>query len=222
MKKIIIFITILILAHCSFDNKTGIWQNNNEISKKSEKFKNFKNLSTQEKQFEEIIKIPQNLKINLRPIKKNLVWLNKNYNNSNNLDNFSYNILIANLHEMQNFFSKELNTSYTQKTLKENFSKILITMLPIVPHLANECLKILNINNLEWPDYDEKLLIEEQINYVIQRNGKKRALILSERNISENDLVDIINKEENLKKYLSCKKIKKKIFVPNRLMNIII
>ena len=32
MKKIIIFITILILAHCSFDNKTGIWQNNNEIS----------------------------------------------------------------------------------------------------------------------------------------------------------------------------------------------
>ena len=141
---------------------------------------------------------------------------------TNNLDNFSYNILIANLHEMQNFFSKELNKNYTQKTLKYNFSKILITMLPIVPHLANECLKILNINNLEWPDYDEKLLIEEQINHVIQINGKKRALILSERNISENDLVDIINKEENLKKYLSGKKIKKKIFVPNRLMNIII
>ena len=95
-------------------------------------------------------------------------------------------------------------------------------MLPIVPHLANECLQVLNVNNPKWPDYDEKLLIEEQINYVIQINGKKRALILSERNISENDLVDIINKEENLKKYLSGKKIKKKIFVPNRLMNIII
>ena len=141
---------------------------------------------------------------------------------TNNLDNFSYNILIANLHEMQNFFSKELNKNYTQKTLKDNFSKILITMLPIVPHLANECLKIFNVDNPEWPDYDEKLLIEEQINYVIQINGKKRALILGKRDILENDLVDIINKEENLKKYLSGKQIKKKIFVPNKLINIII
>ncbi len=141
---------------------------------------------------------------------------------TNNLNNFSYNILIANLHEMHNFFSKELNKNYTQKTLKENFSKILITMLPIVPHLANECLQVLNVNNTKWPDYDEKLLIEEQINYVIQINGKKRALILSKRDISENDLVDIINKEENLKKYLTGKQIKKKIFVPNKLINIII
>ena len=88
--------------------------------------------------------------------------------------------------------------------------------------MANECLQILNVNNPKWPDYDEKLLIEEQINYVIQINGKKRALILSKRDISENDLVDIINKEENLKKYLSGKQIKKKIFVPNKLINIII
>ncbi len=141
---------------------------------------------------------------------------------TNNLDNFSYNILIANLHEMQNFFSKKLNENYTQKTLKENFSKVLITMLPIIPHLANECLKVLNVKNIKWPDYDKKLLIEQQINFVIQINGKKRALILSKRDISENDLVDIINKEENLKKYLSGKQIKKKIFVPNKLINIII
>ena len=56
--------------------------------------------------------------------------------------------------------------------------------------------KKLNLNNTKWPDYDEKLLIEEQINYVIQINGKKRALILSKRDISENNLVDIINKEK--------------------------
>ena len=78
------------------------------------------------------------------------------------------------------------------------------------------------MDNPEWPDYDEKLLIEEQINYVIQINGKKRALILGKRDILENDLLDIINKEEILKKYLSGKQIKKKIFVPNKLINIII
>ena len=123
---------------------------------------------------------------------------------------------------MHNFFSKELNENYTQRTLKDNFSKILIIMLPIIPHLANECLKDLKVDNPEWPDYDEKLLIEEQINYVIQINGKKRALILGKRDILENDLLDIIYKEENLKKYLSGKQIKKKIFVPNKLINIII
>ena len=48
-----------------------------------------------------------------------------------------------------------------------------------------------------------QLLIEEQINYVIQINGKKRALILGKRDILESDLIDIINEEENLKKYLS-------------------
>ena len=95
-------------------------------------------------------------------------------------------------------------------------------MLPIVPHLANECLKILSVYNPEWPDYDEKLLVEEQINYVVQINGKKRALILDKRDILENDLVDIINKNENIKKYLSGKQIKKKIFVRNKLINIII
>ena len=42
------------------------------------------------------------------------------------LNAFSYNILIANLHEMQNFFYKELNKKYTKKTLTENFSKILV------------------------------------------------------------------------------------------------
>ena len=75
--------------------------------------------------------------------------------------------------------------------------------------------------NAKLPQIKENASIEEKINYVIQINGKKRALILSKRNISENDLVDIINKEEKLKKYLSGKQIKKKIFVPNKLINII-
>ena len=141
---------------------------------------------------------------------------------TNNLNNFSYNILIANLHEMQNFFSKELNKIYTAKTLEDNFTKILTTMLPIVPHFANECLKILNKNSPKWPDYDEKLLIEDLITFVIQINGKKRGVIEAKRDTLEKELILMINKNENLKKYLFEKEIKKKIFVPNKLINIIV
>ena len=138
------------------------------------------------------------------------------------LNAFSYNILIANLHEMQNFFNKELIKKYTKKTLTENFSKILVTMIPIIPHLANECLKRINYNVIEWPEYDETLLVEDIIPYVIQVNGKKRAIIEAKRDILDEEFFEIVQQNKNLKKYFSEKEIKKKIFVPNRLINIIV
>ena len=141
---------------------------------------------------------------------------------NDSLNNFSYNILIANLHEMQNFYSKELIKKYKKKTLIDNYGKILITMLPIIPHFASECLKLLNINSLEWPMYDEQLLHEETINYVIQINGKKRGIINSERNLKEEDLINSIQEDAGLKKYLTNKNIRKKIYIPNKLINIII
>ena len=137
------------------------------------------------------------------------------------LNNFSYNILIANLHEMQKYLSKELDKKYSKKTLIENYSKILITMIPIIPHFANECLKKINFNKIFWPEYDESLLVEDIIPYVIQINGKKRAIIEGKRDILEEDLFKLVLQKKNLNKYLSEEKIKKKIFIPNRLINII-
>ena len=140
---------------------------------------------------------------------------------TDSLNNFSYNILIANLHEMQKYLSKELDKKYSKKTLIENFSKILITMIPIIPHFANECLKKIKINKIFWPKYDESLLVEDIIPYVIQINGKKRAIIEAKRDILDEDLLKLVLQTKNLNKYLSEEKIKKKIFVPNRLINII-
>ena len=141
---------------------------------------------------------------------------------TDSLNNFSYNILIANLHEMQNFFSKELNKNYTKKTLIENFSKILITMVPIIPHLSSECLKRINCDMVEWPGYDEKLIVEDIIPYVIQINGKKKGLIESKRNLNQIELFEKILKQEKISKHFRNKKIVKKIFVPNKLINILV
>tara|TARA_Y100001980_G_C14201180_1_gene64621 strand:- start:70 stop:441 length:372 start_codon:yes stop_codon:yes gene_type:complete len=122
---------------------------------------------------------------------------------------------------MQNFLIKEINNNYTKKTLADNFSKILITMIPIVPHFANECLKLLGINKINWPKYDEKLLIEEIIPYVIQVNGKKRGLIEAIREISQEELLNIIEKEKNISKHYVKNKVIKYIFIKNKLLNII-
>ncbi len=142
---------------------------------------------------------------------------------TNNLSNFSYNVLIANLHEMYAYMNKEINNEYTRNTLRENYNNILLTMLPIIPHIASECLELNNFKeNKNWPLYDEKILEEDIIKIVIQINGRKRGLIESNKDVSENFIMDKIQKDENLYKYISDKKIKKKIFIPNKIMNIII
>ena len=96
-------------------------------------------------------------------------------------------------------------------------------MLPIIPHFASECLEIneFSIKNI-WPNYNEEMLKDNQVNIVVQINGKKRGLINVERDISENDLFSLIKKEKNLNKYLEKKEQKKIIFIQNRIINIII
>ena len=142
---------------------------------------------------------------------------------TDNLNSFSYNIIIANLHEFYSFLNKIIEKKYSKNSIIENYTKILTIISPIIPHFAFECLKNLNTNEkLNWPKYDEKLLIENIIPFVIQINGKKRDLIKIQRDAEEKEVMKIIYQQENINKYLNNKEIKKKIFVPNRLINIII
>jgi leucyl-tRNA synthetase len=142
---------------------------------------------------------------------------------SHNLENFSYNIIVANLHEMHSFLVKEINKGYQRKTILENYKKILITMNPILPHLSNECLEIIGENNeVIWPKYDEKQLEESSVLIVIQINGKKRGLINTNLNVTEKEIMELIYKDEKISKYLIDTKIKKQIYIKNKLINIIV
>ena len=144
-------------------------------------------------------------------------------NVTKNLNNFSYNKIVANFHELYSSLIKELKNNYSNFTLIENYSKILIVMNPIIPHFSSECLSDLKIKNkINWPKTKEKLLIKDTISYVIQINGKKRGVIKSKRDISDGELLRLICNDTLLKKYVENIKIKKNIFIPNRLINIII
>jgi leucyl-tRNA synthetase len=144
-------------------------------------------------------------------------------NVSDNLKNFAYNKIIANMHETYNQLLSEIDKNYTTKKLIENYKKILIVMMPIIPHFANECFeKIKDNKNIKWPHIDENLLIENITSYVIQINGKKRTIFQEKKDITEDELVNKLISLKELDKYLKGKEIKKKIFVPNKLINIII
>ncbi len=139
-----------------------------------------------------------------------------------NLENFRYNKIIANLHEIYSFLSLEVKKKYTRQTLLDNYKKLLTVMSPAIPHFASECLSLINSQNITWPSFDEKILQEDIVKIVVQINGKKRGLIETNKDISEENLLIMINEDERLEKYLQKNKIKKKIYIKNKLINLII
>jgi len=139
------------------------------------------------------------------------------------LEKFSYNVIIANLHEIYNFFNKLTNMEVTKETLIDNYTKILTIMLPIIPHMASECLtEVANTKKFNWPTIDLKLLQSKKSNIVIQINAKKRAVIEIENGISEENLLIKIKEMKNVQKFLEGKMIIKTIFIKDKLINIII
>ena len=87
----------------------------------------------------------------------------------------------------------------------------------------NNRLEIIGIKEkVIWPVYDKKLIQEEEINIVVQINGKKREILRSQINTSEENLLKLIMTNDKLNKYLNNKTIKKKIYIKDKLINIIL
>ena len=96
-------------------------------------------------------------------------------------------------------------------------------MLPVIPHIANECLKKMNFDNeVKWPDINQKYLNKETLEIVIQVNGKKRNLISIEKNMEEKQIIKKIKEKNLIEKYLKSGELIKTIYVKDRLINYII
>ncbi len=98
-------------------------------------------------------------------------------------------------------------------------------MMPFLPHFASECLNELSIDPVldkDWPKVDSKYLKTEFVNIVVQINGKKKEILELKNDSLEEELLEMIKRNEKLKNILKDKKIIKKIFVKNRLINLII
>ena len=142
---------------------------------------------------------------------------------TNNLDNFNYNVIIANIYETYNFINKEIEKNIPGKLLEDNYKKILILLSPAIPHLTAECLEDLGTSKeVEWPQVDNRFINEDKVNYIIQINGKKRAILNESRDIDQNSLLNKIKLNKLSEKYLKDKSINKIIFVKNRLINLLI
>ena len=144
---------------------------------------------------------------------------------TNNLENFRYNVIIANFYEVYNFLNKELNNPTSKDVLIDSYYSLLKLLSPFVPHFASECLsKFSRYKKIDynWPKINDELLKNESVNFVVQINGKKREVLDIPKNLSEDTVFEIINKNKKLSKYIEGQKILKKIFVQNKIINLIL
>ena len=138
------------------------------------------------------------------------------------LNKFSYNVIIANLHEIYNFFNKTLSADLESKNLIDNYEKILTVMIPIVPHLATECLnEVSGSKTYTWPTINNKYLNNKIFDIVVQINGKKRGLISAKKSFEEKNLIEEIKQTKELNKFLIGSSIVKSIFIKDKLINLI-
>jgi leucyl-tRNA synthetase len=128
-----------------------------------------------------------------------------------NIDNFAYNKIIANFHEIYSSLNKVILNKIEKEKLVENYKKILIAISPVIPHFSNECMKMLNINEkMLWPKVNEKFLLEENIKFIIQINGKTKKIIISKKDTSEDLLLEKIKNDNKLNEFLKIKIFKKR------------
>jgi len=144
------------------------------------------------------------------------------YNVTKNLDNFQYNVVIANIHEIYHLFHQHLIANKSSnKTMKNEWEKIIMLLMPITPHLAHECSIKLN-KEFYWPKYDHKLLEEENCKIVIQVDGKKRGILEMPINSKEASIIKKSKEMDNVLKHLKNAVIIKSIYIKNKLVNFII
>jgi leucyl-tRNA synthetase len=139
------------------------------------------------------------------------------------LEKFSYNVIIANLHEIYNFFNKVADLEVFKNDLLNSYIKVLTIMLPIMPHMASECLsELTSLKKIHWPTVDPRFIQTKKCNIVIQINAKKRAVLEIENGLSEKNLLEEIKKMQELKKFIENKEIIRTIFIKDKLINLII
>jgi leucyl-tRNA synthetase len=107
-----------------------------------------------------------------------------------------------------------------------NFQLLIKLLFPFAPHLSQELWQQLGNESLldaeSWPTYDEAFTVDNEVELLVQINGKLRDKVMVAKDISQEAAEKLVLEREKVKEHLSGKKPQKVIFVPGRLMNIVV
>lgn len=162
--------------------------------------------------------------INKKIVDSNNHSLDKVYNQTvkkvtEDFDTLSFNTAIS---QLMVFINECYKTNEVYKPYIEGFVKMLS---PIAPHIGEELWDRLGHENTityqPWPTFDESLLVDDEVEIVIQVNGKVRAKINIPKDLSKEEMQDLALSNDNVKMSIEGKEVKKVIAVPQKLVNIV-
>jgi leucyl-tRNA synthetase len=121
-------------------------------------------------------------------------------------------------------FKDERNINYLN-VLRFSLETIVKVLAPFVPHICEELWEVLgntpSIFSVPWPSYDKGVIVAEQVEMVIQINGKVRSRVVVPSDIGEEDLKLRVMEDKKIKESINGKKIIKTIIVPKKLVNLV-
>ncbi len=139
---------------------------------------------------------------------------------TNDINRLSFNTAIAALIEMNSALVSEQRIP---RVVAETFLKLLA---PLAPHIAEELWALIGGDGAlafkEWPDVDASLIKDEQIKIAVQVNGKVRSTITVDVGASGEEVIALAREEENVARHVEGKSVRREIYVPGRIVNIVV
>ena len=142
-------------------------------------------------------------------------------------EKFGFNTAISALMELINdmYKYKELD-NINEAVIKEGVQTIVTIIAPFAPHLGEELWTMIgkegSVFDIDWPTYDEKALVKDEIEVVVQVNGKVRGKLTVNSNISKDEMEKVALEDEKIKGLVEGKTIVKVVAVPKKLVNIVV
>lgn len=144
------------------------------------------------------------------------------YEITNKIENLSLNTAISTFMESTNKLNEIIKVK--NGISKETLETLIVLLSPFAPHIADEMWSIIGhketIFKEKWPEYDENNMLNDKVEIAIQINGKFRKSIIIHRNSDKNDV--LLKAKEEVKSKLENIEIIKEIYVPNRIVNIVV
>ncbi len=147
-------------------------------------------------------------------------------NVTNNIDAFHYNKAVANIYAFVNSLQQfQKNSEISKDSFLVSLKKLALIIHPFTPHLSEEMWKALSCKGLaieqEWPKPTKsQQILRPKI--AVQINGKTKAIVEADYNADKDSVEKIVLSNQKIIKIIDNKKIKKSIFVPNKIYNIVL
>jgi len=136
------------------------------------------------------------------------------------MEDLRYNTSIAALMELVNALRQD---SCTQRTLVEG---LIVMLAPFAPHFAEEGWERLghstSVFDAGWPSWNEGLVVEDQVEVVVQVNGKTRSKVTVPRDAEQGVVVQAALRDAGVRRFTEGKEVRKVVYVPNRLLNLVV